>query len=61
MKDEIFQKIKEFESALIDAWVYDTSIGLDENYNPKKLNKAKQKFDKVEETRKELFDLINNY
>ena len=58
MKDEIFQKLKKFESALIDAWVYDTKIGFDEEYNSKKLKISDQKFNEVEKIRKELLDLI---
>lgn len=40
MAEDITVLINKFETAVQNAWIYDTKLGYDEFYNPSKLNKS---------------------
>lgn len=40
MTEDITVLINKFETAVQNAWIYDTKLGYDEFYNPSKLNKS---------------------
>lgn len=59
-REEISTLINKFENAVISAWVYDTKLEFDENYNPSKLNKADLLYEEAKKAKQALADAVEN-